>query len=128
MLPLIGNCRSLCVNSGSSLAQTKYEAQIYSQCNIYEAGQKKKTFEYYTEKVADKEEAKSGLIRSEGDLFLKGAQACLLTVVGGECVFHPSEFYPAWTMETASDSLKTVLQVCFSWQSLARPQEQGAVA
>ncbi|KAK8671670.1 hypothetical protein V6N13_038257 [Hibiscus sabdariffa] len=27
------------------------EAQIYSQCNIYEAGQKKKTFEFYTEKV-----------------------------------------------------------------------------
>lgn len=25
--------------------------QIYSQCNIYEAGTKKKTFEFYTEKV-----------------------------------------------------------------------------
>lgn len=25
--------------------------QIYSQCNIYEAGMKKKTFEFYTEKV-----------------------------------------------------------------------------
>ena len=28
-----------------------YFSQIYSQCNIYEAGQKKKSFEYYTEKV-----------------------------------------------------------------------------
>lgn len=28
-----------------------YFCQIYSECNIYEAGQKKKTFEYYTEKV-----------------------------------------------------------------------------
>ncbi|XP_042500321.1 probable pectate lyase 4 [Macadamia integrifolia] len=28
------------------------ESQIYSQCNIYEAGQKKKAFEYYTEKVS----------------------------------------------------------------------------
>ncbi|KAH7833753.1 hypothetical protein Vadar_009359 [Vaccinium darrowii] len=63
-----------------------------------------------------------------GGFVLKGAQACLLTGVGGECVFHPSEFYPAWTMETASDSLKTVLQVCSGWQSLARPPEQGAVA
>ncbi|CAA3027066.1 probable pectate lyase 4 [Olea europaea subsp. europaea] len=27
------------------------ESQVYSQCNIYEAGEKKKTFEYYTEKV-----------------------------------------------------------------------------
>lgn len=26
-------------------------SQIYSQCNVYEAGHKKKTFEYYTEKV-----------------------------------------------------------------------------
>ncbi|KAI8539887.1 hypothetical protein RHMOL_Rhmol09G0217800 [Rhododendron molle] len=104
------------------------ESQIYSQCNIYEAGQKKKTFEYYTEKAADKEEAKSGLIRSEGDLFLKGAQACLLTGAGNECMFHPTEFYPTWTMETASDSLKAVLQVCSGWQSLARPEEQRAVA
>ncbi|KAL1343281.1 hypothetical protein AAHE18_09G218400 [Arachis hypogaea] len=27
------------------------ESQIYSQCNIYEAGAKKKTFEFYTEKI-----------------------------------------------------------------------------
>ncbi|KAJ9539989.1 hypothetical protein OSB04_026495 [Centaurea solstitialis] len=52
------------------------EAQIYSQCNIYEAGQKKKAFEFYTEKAADKEEARSGLIISEGDLVLNGAQPC----------------------------------------------------
>ncbi|XVF23775.1 hypothetical protein REPUB_Repub13aG0068100 [Reevesia pubescens] len=30
------------------------EAQIYSQCNIYEAGKKKKTFEFYTEKPTGK--------------------------------------------------------------------------
>ncbi|THG15091.1 hypothetical protein TEA_014008 [Camellia sinensis var. sinensis] len=63
-------------------------------------------------KKTDKKEAKSGLIRSEGDLFLNGAQACLLTGVGEECMFHPSEFYPTWTMESASDSLRTVLQIC----------------
>ncbi|CAK9176538.1 unnamed protein product [Ilex paraguariensis] len=99
------------------------ESQIYSQCNIFEAGQKKKTFEYYTEKATDKEEARSGLIRSEGDLFLNGAQACLLTT-GEECTFHPSEFYPVWTLEAASDSLKAVLQICTGWQSIPRPAEE----
>ncbi|KAH7547996.1 hypothetical protein JRO89_XS14G0051000 [Xanthoceras sorbifolium] len=135
------------------------ESQIYSQCNIYEAGEKKKTFEYYTEKMdalnrllevyiwclnyvdkisaiakfmvlagkihgiqaADKQEAKSGLIRSEGDLFLNGAQSYLLT--GVECVFHPSEDYPTWTMEAPSDSLKAVLQICTGWQSVPRPAD-----
>ncbi|MCD7463010.1 hypothetical protein HAX54_049786 [Datura stramonium] len=102
------------------------ESQIYSQCNIYEATQKKKAFEYYTEKAADKEEARTGLIRSEGDLFLNGAQGSLLTGVGGECVFHPSEFYPVWTLEPASDSLKAVLQICTGWQSIPRPSEECA--
>ncbi|XAR72062.1 Pectate lyase [Bertholletia excelsa] len=104
------------------------EAQIYSQCNMYEAGQKKKTFEYYTEKASDKEVAQSGLIRSEGDMFLNGAQAYLLTGIGEECIFHPSEFYPTWTMEAASDSLKAILQICTGWQSIPRPPEQVAVA
>ncbi|KAL9418928.1 hypothetical protein AB3S75_036811 [Citrus x aurantiifolia] len=99
------------------------ESQIYSQCNIYEAGQKKKAFEYYTEKAADKLEAKSGLIRSEGDIFLKGAQAQLLTGVGEECVFHPSEYYPTWTMEAPSDSLQQILQICTGWQSIPRPAD-----
>ncbi|KAJ6750058.1 hypothetical protein OIU85_000665 [Salix viminalis] len=73
------------------------ESQIYSQCNIYEAGQKKIAFKYLSEKVlkssniticlpnhyltqevnpnADKEKAKSGCIMSEGDLFVTGTQA-----------------------------------------------------
>ncbi|KDP46106.1 hypothetical protein JCGZ_06617 [Jatropha curcas] len=104
------------------------EAQIYSQCNIYEAGQKKKTFEYYTEKAADQEEARSGLIRSQGDVFLNGAQACLLTGIGEEYVFHPSECYPTWTLEVPSGSLKEVLQICAGWQSAPRPEEITAVA
>ncbi|TQE04887.1 hypothetical protein C1H46_009490 [Malus baccata] len=37
-------------------------SQIYSHCNIYEAGNKKKTFEYHTEKAADREVAKAGFI------------------------------------------------------------------
>lgn len=97
------------------------EAQIYSQCNIYEAGKKKKTFEFYTEKAGDREEASSGVIRSEGDLFLNGAQSCLLATSGGEgSVFHPSEYYKTWTMEAPSDSLKQVLQVCTGWQPVPR--------
>ncbi|MBA0600435.1 hypothetical protein Gorai_006622 [Gossypium raimondii] len=135
------------------------EAQIYSQCNIYEAGKKKKTFEFYTEKVmaglvdfefkpllvqgfrlisfklafvlnaalgpniqaGDREEASSGVIRSEGDLFLNGAQSCLLAAGSGEgSVFHPSEYYKTWTMEAPSDSLKQVLQVCTGWQPVPR--------
>ncbi|KAF2318636.1 hypothetical protein GH714_009482 [Hevea brasiliensis] len=73
--------------------------------------------------AADKEEAKSGLIISEGDVFLNGAQSCLLTGVGEECVFHPSEYYPTWTLEAPSDSLKAVVQICAGWQSIPRPEE-----
>ncbi|RAL54830.1 unnamed protein product [Cuscuta campestris] len=98
------------------------ESQVYSQCNIYEAGQKKKAFEYYTEKAADKEEAGSGIIISEGDLFLNGAQG-ILKPEANQQLFHPSEFYPDWTLEQPSDSLKTVLQICTGWQSLPRPAE-----
>ncbi|PNX99454.1 pectate lyase-like protein [Trifolium pratense] len=96
------------------------EAQIYSQCNIYEAGDKKKAYEFYTEKAADKEEAKSGIIISEGDMLLNGAQPCLLTEYK-ESVFHPSEYYSTWTMEPATHSLREVIQLCTGWQSLCRP-------
>ncbi|XP_010260019.1 PREDICTED: putative pectate lyase 21 isoform X3 [Nelumbo nucifera] len=97
------------------------ESQIYSQCNIYEAGQKKVTFKYLTEKAADREEGRSGCITSEGDLFLNGAQACLLTEASEQGMFHPSEHYPKWTMEAPSDSLKEVLELCTGWQSIPRP-------
>ncbi|XP_054786233.1 probable pectate lyase 4 isoform X1 [Prosopis cineraria] len=97
------------------------ESQIYSECNIYEAGTKKKTFEFYTEKAADKEEQKSGIIISEGDVFLNGAQPCLQSQHTEGCVFHPSEYYPAWTMEAPLHSFKDVLQLCAGWQSISRP-------
>ncbi|XP_048326547.2 probable pectate lyase 4 isoform X2 [Ziziphus jujuba] len=96
------------------------ESQIYSQCNIYEAGQKKKTFEYYMEKAADRAEVKSGLIRSEGDLFLGGAEAITFK---GEGIFHPSEYYPSWTMEPAANCLHSILQICAGWQSVQRPAD-----
>ncbi|MED6194182.1 hypothetical protein PIB30_026181 [Stylosanthes scabra] len=67
------------------------ESHIYSQCNIYEAGAKKKTYEFYTEKAANKEEQRSGTIVSEGDMLLNGAQPCLVTQNKDESMFHPSE-------------------------------------
>ncbi|KAG4911310.1 hypothetical protein JHK82_057322 [Glycine max] len=97
------------------------ESQIYSQCNVYEAGTKKKTFEFYTEKAADKEEQKSGFIISEGDMFLNGAEPSLLTENREESMFHPSEYYPTWTMEAAGHSLREVLLLCTGWQSICRP-------
>ncbi|XP_014512642.1 putative pectate lyase 21 [Vigna radiata var. radiata] len=100
------------------------ESQIYSQCNIYEAGAKKKTFEFYTEKAADKEEQKSGIIVSEGDMLLNGAQPCLLTQNREVAMFHPSEYYPTWTMEAAAHSLREILQLCTGWQSISRPVDR----
>ncbi|KAE8717984.1 60S ribosomal protein L35 [Hibiscus syriacus] len=99
------------------------EAQIYSQCNIYEAEKKKKTFEFYTEKAADREEACSGTIRLEGDMFLNEAQTRILAGIS-ESMFHPSEYYKTWTMEAPSDSLKHVLQVCTGWQPVPRPVDR----
>ncbi|XP_024628680.1 putative pectate lyase 21 isoform X1 [Medicago truncatula] len=106
-------------------ASVESQVIIYSQCNIYEAGDKKKTFEFYTEKAADKEEQKSGFITSEGDMFLNGAQPlCLPIESKGESMFHPSEYYPTWTMEAATHSLREVAQFCTGWQSICRPDGQ----
>lgn len=71
------------------------------------------------------DESRSGSIKSEGDLLLNGAQSCL---PNEGCVFHPSEYYPSWTMEAASDSLKNVLQVCSGWQSIPKPADKMMVA
>ncbi|OWM82349.1 hypothetical protein CDL15_Pgr001923 [Punica granatum] len=104
------------------------ESQIYSQCNIYEAGQKKVSFKYYTEKAADKEHPQTGHIKSEGDLFITGTQPGLMSEPDERCVFHPSEFYPAWTVEPPTDSLKQVLQHCTGWQCLPLPADKGIPA
>ncbi|XP_047339918.1 putative pectate lyase 21 [Impatiens glandulifera] len=102
------------------------EAFIFSQCNVYEAGDKKKTFEYYPEKAADKEEEKCGMIKSEGDMFLNGSESRLLTK-DEACVsvdnFHPSEFYSKWTFQPATESLKTLLQTYAGWQAVPRPAD-----
>lgn len=104
------------------------EAQIFSQCNIYEAGQKKVAFKYLTEKAADKGEARGGHIRSEGDLFIHGTQAGLSTMANEDGMFHPSEYYPTWTVEPPSESLQQILQHCTGWQHVPRPADQAVVA
>ncbi|KAA8516481.1 hypothetical protein F0562_017013 [Nyssa sinensis] len=103
------------------------ESQIYSQCNIYEAGQKKVAFKYLTEKAADKEEASTGCIKSDGDLFVTGTQVGLLTTASEGSAFHPSEYYPTWTVEAPSDALKHVLQHCTGWQCIPRPADQPVI-
>ena len=39
-------------------------------------------------------------------------------------IFHPSEYYPTWTVEPPTDNLKQALKHCTGWQSIARPAEQ----
>ncbi|KAF5475934.1 hypothetical protein F2P56_007688 [Juglans regia] len=96
------------------------ESQIYSQCNIFEVGQKKMAFKCLTEK----EEAMTGRIRSEGDLFVSGTQAGLMIESSDHNMFHPSEYYPTWTVEPPTGDLKLVLQHCTGWQSVLLPVDQ----
>ncbi|KAM7255102.1 hypothetical protein ACFE04_020343 [Oxalis oulophora] len=106
------------------------ESQIYSQCNIYEAGEKNVAFKYYTEKAADKDEPTTGFIKSEGDMFVAETQSGLLTNADGgdQGMFHPSEYYSTWTVEKPNDELKQVLQHCTGWQSIPSPADQQPVA
>ncbi|GFZ11065.1 pectin lyase-like superfamily protein [Actinidia rufa] len=99
------------------------ESQIYSQCNIYEAGQKKVAFKYLTEKAADKSEENTGCIKSEGDLFVHGTQPGFPTTASAVTVFHPSEYYSTWTVEAPTDALKKVLQRFAGWQRVPRPAD-----
>lgn len=79
-------------------------------------------------KAIDKDEARTGCIRSEGDLFVTGTQAGLISEGGEYCMFHPSEHYPTWTVEAPTDSLKQVLQHCTGWQCVPQPADQTSVA
>ncbi|KAI8556510.1 hypothetical protein RHMOL_Rhmol05G0258800 [Rhododendron molle] len=99
------------------------ESQIYSQCNIYEAGQKKVAFKYLNEKAADKHEENTGCIKSEGDLFVDGTQSGLMTSSGAENGFHPSGYYSSCTVEAPTDALKKALQHCTGWQSVSLPAD-----
>ncbi|CAN6710375.1 unnamed protein product [Malus baccata var. baccata] len=93
-------------------------SQIYSHCNIYEAGNKKKTFEYHTEKVHDHLSFIFSIVPYE-------TQSCTFAGFSEECMFHPSEFYPHWTMEAASASLKAIHQILTGWQFLQQLAQQA---
>ncbi|XP_047960308.1 putative pectate lyase 21 [Salvia hispanica] len=97
------------------------ESQIYSECNIYEAGQKKIAFKYYKEKAGDKEEECSGGIRSQGDLFVGETKAGLEGGAGDSCVFDPREYYDKWTVAPPTDELKHYLQHCTGFQHISLP-------
>ncbi|MED6168917.1 hypothetical protein PIB30_016202 [Stylosanthes scabra] len=97
----LSESRSCCQRHAAAILRPK----IYSQCNIYEARAKKKTYEFYTEKAAYKEEQRSGTIVSEGDMLLT------------------ETYYPTWTMESADHSLGEILQLCSGWQSIAKSKE-----
>ncbi|KAL7095704.1 hypothetical protein ACP275_10G040800 [Erythranthe tilingii] len=99
------------------------ESQIYSQCNIYEAGHKKVAFKYYTEKAADKDEECTGCIKSEGDLFVCGTDSGLTPLAEENSVFNPSEYYEKWTVEAPTDELKHFLQHCTGWQDVPLPAD-----
>ncbi|XP_073394493.1 probable pectate lyase 4 isoform X1 [Physcomitrium patens] len=96
------------------------EAQILSQCCIYEAGSKLKAFEYYPEKAGDTGYESAGSIRSEGDVFLKGAQG---RVDNPDQVFQPQKFYSSWTLEGANDALMKKVKSIAGWQKILRPPD-----
>jgi pectate lyase len=75
------------------------------------------------EQAVDREEVMAGWIKSEGDLFLNGAQPSLIDGPGGDCVFKAEEMCQPWTMEPASHSLRDVLQLCTGWQDIPRPPD-----
>ncbi|KAK4481028.1 hypothetical protein RD792_011897 [Penstemon davidsonii] len=99
------------------------ESQIYSQCNIYEAGQKKVAIKYYTEKAADRAEECTGCVKSEGDLFVTGTEAGLMPLPSESCVFNPGDYYETWTVEAPGDDLKHFLQHCTGRQNIPRPPD-----
>ncbi|KAH6802589.1 Pectin lyase-like superfamily protein [Perilla frutescens var. frutescens] len=97
------------------------ESQVYSQCNIYEAGDKKVAFKYYKEKAGDKEEECSGCIKSEGDEFIGETEAGLMPLPGECCVFDPCQYYQRWTVEAPTHHLKHFLQHCTGYISPNSP-------
>ncbi|CAO2182413.1 unnamed protein product [Urochloa humidicola] len=103
------------------------ESQIISQCNIYEAEGKKEVFRYMEEQAADKDQSSSGLILSEGDLFLNGAQQCAADAsdaAGDELWdFNVQDFYQSCSVQPTSVALKMLLQCCTGWQPVPLPAD-----
>eukprot|EP00897_Mesotaenium_endlicherianum_P005204 jgi/Mesen1/4711/ME000241S03753 len=98
------------------------ESQVLSQSCVYEAGDPKrlKAFEYYTEKAADRDVAESGSLRSEGDLFLRGAQGVMQTP---KRVFDVREYYSHYTIEGATQDLASRISTMAGWQKVPLPPD-----
>lgn len=102
--------------------------QIISQCNIYKAGEKKKVFTYMEEQAADKDRSSSGLIRSEGDLFLNGGEECSAYTSSDAAGDEPWDFevqdcYKSCSVQPASMALKKLLQCCTGWEPVLLPPD-----
>ncbi|EFJ28540.1 hypothetical protein SELMODRAFT_93746 [Selaginella moellendorffii] len=113
------------------------ESQICSQGNVYQAGSKKKVFEYYTEKASiyrkeftafttvslqalDKNEAECGCVCSSGDVFLGGAQ---WEARNPHQVFRPESCYSNCTIEAAGPELVDKVCKIAGWQNVALPPD-----
>ncbi|CAI5530102.1 unnamed protein product [Closterium sp. Naga37s-1] len=95
------------------------EAQVLSQHCIYEAGKKKKTFEYYSEQAPDRAEPASGSLKSQGNSFLNGAQS---KEQGSEGVFDPGHVYSCdWSLW--GQCSREVVVACAGWQDVPLPAD-----
>lgn len=75
------------------------------------------------EQAADKDEAQSGCIISEGDLFLCGTEPGLQATMDESSFFKASDMYPPCTIEAPNVALKEVLKLCAGWQAVLRPED-----
>uniref|UniRef100_A0A0D9V7J7 Pectate lyase n=1 Tax=Leersia perrieri TaxID=77586 RepID=A0A0D9V7J7_9ORYZ len=103
------------------------ESQIVSQCNIYEAGEKRRVFMYMEEQAADRDQSSTGLIRSEGDLFLNGAEECTAQDSEGAADelwdFNVQDCYKSCSVQPASMALKELLECFTGWQAIPLPED-----
>uniref|UniRef100_A0ACD5VVG2 Uncharacterized protein n=1 Tax=Avena sativa TaxID=4498 RepID=A0ACD5VVG2_AVESA len=104
------------------------ESQIISQSNIYEAGDKKRVFTHMPEQAADKDRSCSGRIRSEGDMFLNGAQEYTGNDDAETAEDSPWDFevrvcYQPCSVQPASMALKELLECRTGWQPVPLPED-----
>ncbi|GJP56893.1 hypothetical protein CLOM_g15950 [Closterium sp. NIES-68] len=97
------------------------EAQVLSQHCIYEAGKKKKTFEYYYEQAPDRPAPAAGSLRSEGDTFPSGAEG---KEQEREGVFDPGHVYSCdWSLWRQCSC--EVVVACAGWQDVPLPADNA---
>jgi pectate lyase len=89
-----------------------------------------KALNWLWKQAADRDRSSSGRIRSEGDLFLNGAQQCAANAsddAGDELwVFKVQDFYQSCSVQPTSMALKMLLQCCTGWQPVPLPADVSA--